>query len=299
MFKHAAMLVIALAFAATAQAPPAQAPPSTDVYLVNLGVDAFPLTGGAPLNLSNSPGYDNQPSFLPDGKSVLFSSNRDGKQSDIYRYDLASKALTQLTRTPESEYSPLPTPDGKTFSVVRVEADNTQRLWRFDLDGANPRLVLDDVKPVGYHVCIDATHLGLFVLGAQGQPNTLQLADTTTGKAEIVASNIGRCLLMRPGKRTMTFVSKQTTPWMIKELDPTTRAISDVAAVLDGSEDFTWDPSRPDRVFMARGSKFYFRSGEEWRETGDFVGVGKITRLAIGPAPAGQPRLALVGEPLK
>ena len=41
------------------------------------------------INISNSPGYDNQPSFLPDSSAVLFSSNRDGKQTDIYRYDIA------------------------------------------------------------------------------------------------------------------------------------------------------------------------------------------------------------------
>src|SRR4029079_4951244 len=142
------------------------------------------------------------------------------KQMDIYRYDVATKALTNLTSTPESEYSPLLTPDGRSFSVIRVEADGTQRLWQFDLDGRNPRLVLENVKPVGYHVWIDATHLALFVLGAQGQPSTLQIADTATGTAEVVASNIGRCLLMRPGRATLTFLSKASTPWMIKEFNP-------------------------------------------------------------------------------
>ena len=34
---------------------------------------------------------------------MLFSSNRDGKQNDIYRYDIATKTVTQLTHTPENE----------------------------------------------------------------------------------------------------------------------------------------------------------------------------------------------------
>ena len=33
--------------------------------------------------------------------------------------------------TPENEYSPQPIPDDDGFSVVRVEADGDQRLWRF------------------------------------------------------------------------------------------------------------------------------------------------------------------------
>ena len=165
-----------------------QAPPATEVFYATVsnaaGIESI-------VNISNNPGYDNQPSFLPDGSAILFSSNRDGKQTDIYRYDIATKTLTQLTKTPEAEYSPTVTPDKRTFSVIRVEADGTQRLWRFDLDGSNPRLVLENVKPVGYHVWLDATHLALFVLGS---PATLQVADTTTGTAEVVSTGIGRTL---------------------------------------------------------------------------------------------------------
>src|SRR5262247_3662499 len=74
-----------------------QAPPATEVYLASLPVPADGVLQA--VNISNSPGYDNQPSFLPDSTAVLFSSNRDGKQMDIYRYDIATKAVKQLTNT--------------------------------------------------------------------------------------------------------------------------------------------------------------------------------------------------------
>jgi len=280
----------------------AQAPPPTEVYLANLEVDRFPLIDGRAINISNNADYDNQPSFTPDGRAVLLTSKRDGKQTDIYRYDIDAKTLTQLTHTPESEYSPTITPDGRTFSVVRVEADGTQRLWRFDLDGSDSRLVLETIKPVGYHVWIDATHLGLFVLGESGQPNTLQIADTATGTAKTVASNIGRSLHMRPGKNVVTFVSKISTPWMIREVSPATGAIADIVPALEGSEDFVWNNQfSAERLFMARGSKVFVRLTPSrdgaWREAGDFAGAGieSITRLAIRPQ--GQPALAVVGEP--
>jgi dipeptidyl aminopeptidase/acylaminoacyl peptidase len=288
------------AFAAGGAAQQVQAPP-TEVYLTDLNVDARPLSASVPLNISNNPGYDNQPSFTPDSKGVLFSSNRDGKQMDIFRYDIDSKTLTQLTHTAESEFSPLVTPDGQTFSVVRVEADGTQRLWRFDLDGSNPRLILENVKPVGYHVWIDATHLGLFVLGAAGQPNTLQVADTLTGKADVLASTIGRCLQLRPSRKTLTFVSKTATPWMIKEFNPATRAITDLTQTVEGSEDFTWNnQSGDERLFMARGPKLFagLLPAVEWREMADFssAGIRTINRLAVRPQ--GQPALAFVAEPV-
>src|SRR5262249_11493454 len=152
-----------------------------------------------------------QPAFLPDGSGVLFSSVRGGTQYDIYRYDIASKRTVQVTNSPDNENSPIVTPDGKTFSAVRSEvpigADN-QRLWRFNLDGTNPSVLLPAVRRIGYHVWVDATHLALYVLGATGQPNTLQLADTTTGTTEVIDSRIGRALLLRPKTGTVTYISQ-------------------------------------------------------------------------------------------
>ena len=123
---------------------------------------------GKPINISNSPGYDNQPSFTPDGAAVLFTSVRGERKpdpansaatgSDIYRYDIAPARLSQVTNTPEAEYSPTVTPDGRHISVIRVEGDGTQRLWRFTIEGTQPELVLRDVKPVGYHAWADAQY---------------------------------------------------------------------------------------------------------------------------------------------
>ena len=92
---------------------------------------------GQAVKITTFAGYNNQPSFLPDGRSIFYTSIRD-KQADIYRYDIRSGATSQITNTPESEYSPMLMPDGKNISVVRVEADGTQRLWKFPLNGGQP-----------------------------------------------------------------------------------------------------------------------------------------------------------------
>jgi Tol biopolymer transport system component len=287
-----------LVLAAAQQPAPQPAQPATEVYLADFTFDLIPPVG--PLkNISNNPGYDNQPSFLPDGSGVLFTSNRDGKQTDIYRFDLAT-GVTQVTRTPESEYSPIVTPDRKSFSVIRVEADGTQRLWRFDLDGSNPRLVLETVKPVGYHVWIDETRLALFVLGGQGQPSTLQLADTKTGESQVIESNIGRSLLIRPGKGTVSFVHKPAGGrWLVKELDPGTRAVHTITETVDNNinEDYVWRPGGA--LLMASGTKLFnwVPGSNNWVELADLstAGLGRITRLAFSPR---EPlKIALVAEP--
>src|SRR5262245_5773165 len=190
------ILISLLVAAGTLSATSAQQqPPATEVYLATLDPSAGVTSW---INISNSPGYDNQPSFLPDSSAVLFSSNRDGKQMDIYRYDIATKAVKQLTNTVDSEFSPTVTPDGKTFSVIRqAAADGTQLLVRYDLaTGAHHSVVFENVKPVGYHAWMDPTHVAMFILGAQGQPATLQIGDTATGTAKTVASGIGRSILI-------------------------------------------------------------------------------------------------------
>lgn len=288
-----------------------QPPANTEVYLADLGPAASPKFDGTLVNISNSPGYDNQPSFTPDGKAVLFTSVRGGgAQSDIYRYDIATKALTQLTRSPENENSPLVTPDGKTFSAVRTEMDKTQRLWRFDLDGSNPRVVLENIKPVGYHVWIDATHLALFVLGAgHGDPSTLQIADTATGTAEVIDTNIGRSLLMRPGVGTVSYVSKKAAPWMVNEVNVASRQIKPVvpfAPDLAGVEDCAWDPSsRGTTLFAGKGAAVWMAhpdrrdGGDTWAKQWDLspAGVDRITRLATSVS-GGHLWMALVAEPV-
>jgi hypothetical protein len=194
------------------------APPSTEVYVAAFSVNGSTVTVGKPENISNSPGYDNQPSFTPDGSALLFTSDRASSQrtllkepvqrivpgqqqiaartqTDIFRYDLIKKVLGNLTVTPESEYSPTVTPDGSGISVIRVEQDGTQRLWRFTINGRKPSLVLANVKPVGYHAWLDEQTLALFVLGP---PATLQIADTTSGTAQILATDIGQSVQRIP-----------------------------------------------------------------------------------------------------
>ena len=289
----------------TLAAPQQQAPP-TEVYLASLDPSAGVTMW---MNISNSPGYDNQPSFLPDGSGVLFSSNRDGKQTDIYRYDIATKRLTQLTHTVDSEYSPTVTPDGKTFSVIRqAAADQTQLLVRYDLaTGAHHSIVFENVKPVGYHAWIDATHVAMFILGSgQGQPATLQIGDTTTGTAEVVATGIGRSILMRPRTGTISFMTS-AQPRMIKEFDPRTRTTTDLVAPYENSQDAVWTNGGV-LLMAANGTIAMWRAGKpEWSPlakltgdspyaaTGPHPAVGSITRLAVSPD---NRWLAFVAEPV-
>ena len=274
-----------------------QGPPATDIYLADLRVAQGRVTVGPPVNVTMRPGYDNQPFFLPDGRAFLYTSIREDSQADIYRYDIDTKTSVRVTATRESEYSPTPLPDGKGFSAIRVEADSTQRLWAFDLDGSRPRLVLDSIKPVGYHAWADAHALVLFVLGS---PSTLQIADAgfPAARGEVFAKDIGRSLQRIPGRASVSFVQRDSVAGpALEELDVPRRRVKMLVKVPGGADFFAW--TSDGIVLTASGTKLYqwdSRRGGVWEQVADFAaaGLSSVTRLAVSPK---GDRIAIVAVP--
>jgi hypothetical protein len=305
--KIARLVVAVFALTATARAqaapsptpsPSPPPPPATDIYIADLSAAGGTLKLGRARRVTEWEGYDNQPAFMPDGRAILYTSIRADNQADIYRYDFAAGATTRLTDTPEAEYSPTPAPDGKHFSVVRVEQDKdaTQRLWQFPLAGGRlATLVLEKFKPVGYHVWADERTLGLFILG---RPVTLQVVDARTGVYGIIATNVGRSLQRVPGTAQIAYVHKLGDgDWQIRSYDTRSHAKQTLTRTLPASEDFAWTPDGA--LLMAKDSKLYaLRPGRDadWREVADFFadGLTSITRISVSPR---GDRVALVARP--
>jgi hypothetical protein len=233
---------------------------------------------------------------MRDSRSVLFTSNRDGKQSDIYRYWIADRKLTQLTQTAESEYSATLVPSGAGFTVIQVEADQTQRLWQFDLAGKSPQVVLADVKPIGYHAWIDANTVMVFVLG---EPATLQRAMPGSPATEIVTGNIGRSLVAIPGTRSVSFTTRDANRvWWFKRYDAGTREVSTLVQAPEGASEPYAAWTRDGRLLTAAGTRILsWKPGETgWTAVGDLsvAPVKNISRLAVSPDGRW---LAFVAEP--
>lgn len=266
----------------------AQAPPGTDIFVMPLSQAGGALSVGPAVNITARVGYDNQPFFSPDGKSIYYTSQRSG-QTDIYRYDLAARSTTQVTRTAENEYSPTIMPDGKHFSVIR---DSLQYLWAFSLDGTPAaRPLLDSIRPVGYHTWLNADTVFVFVLGT---PATLRRAELAHGTAEIVASDIGRALLKVPGRRAVSYAQHDSTGFWVRVIDPITGRGESLIKLPDGNEFFTW--TADGSLLSAAGNRLLrWRTGDkDWSEIARFSepGLQEISRLAISPS---GDRLALVG----
>ena len=70
------------------------------------------------------------PDFSPDGRTVAFSALRDGV-GDIYEIDLATREVTNLTRSDFADYAPIYAPDG-SYIVHMTRVSGNNKLFRRD-----------------------------------------------------------------------------------------------------------------------------------------------------------------------
>ncbi len=243
--------------------------PDTDIFIADIKNDHGRISFTNPVNITNRTGYDNQPSFTPDGKSLLFVSVKDMTQSDVYSFDLASKKVSQVTNTKESEYSPSWAPDKKNISVVRVDKDSGQRFYNLSLNKTGNVQVIKGTDSIGYYCWLNDSMLAMFILGPA---QTLQVVNTHTAERKLIASDIGRCMKPDADKKNMFFVIKQNeNEWSIFKLNIASFTITKVITTLKGNEDFA---TMPDGTLLmgSEGKLFKYKpdTDKDWQQIGDF-----------------------------
>jgi Tol biopolymer transport system component len=124
--------------------------------------------------LTNAKGYDAEGSYSPDGKQIVFCSNRDDEKSfELYVMDSDGKNVRKLTSAPGCyNGGPFFSPDGKRviFRSDRKKKDHLQ-LYVIDVDGKNERALTDDLKWVqwGPYWYPDSKHI-VYAAADHSQP---------------------------------------------------------------------------------------------------------------------------------
>lgn len=252
----------------------------SEIYIADIVINSNNASVSNIKNISNHIGYDNQPYFLQGMNKILFASNRDGKQSDIYQYDISSEQLTPFITSEESEYSPTLSPDGKSIICVRVEKDETQRLWAFDLKKKSPKVFLPNIDSVGYFTFLSNQQVAMFILG---EPQTLRLADIKSQSEKVIDNNIGRALFRYPLNAQLYFVDKSNdSKWYLKTLKG--NEIYQVVEMPFETEDICITSEGLILAFSKNKLLGYYpEESRSWfvlAELNDFANK-KITRLAI------------------
>lgn len=99
-----------------------------------------PAGGGPAARLTNDLFEDRKPDVSPDGRRIVFESNRDGNPG-LWTLDAAGNPRLLLPHPAVADAHPRFSPDGKriAFASNREETDRQTDIWTVSSDGSNPR----------------------------------------------------------------------------------------------------------------------------------------------------------------
>ncbi len=109
----------------------------------------MPIEGGNASQLTRGMMFDAQPRFSPDGKSVVFTSDRDGGDN-VWTIEVATGKTRQITKGKQDRFrSPEWTPDGNYIVVSRaVTPIGVSKPWMYHKDGGSGVQLVRDPSPV-------------------------------------------------------------------------------------------------------------------------------------------------------
>lgn len=115
-----------------------ETPENPELYRVHpdgTGLQRLTYTRGS----ADVPGDDAWPSYAPDGRTIVFSSNRTGR-SELWTMNADGTGQRRLWGRPGSDaWAPRFSPDGGTIAFVRLFPPDRQQIWLLSARGAGSR----------------------------------------------------------------------------------------------------------------------------------------------------------------
>ncbi len=267
------------------------AQPNTDIYLFDLDTSNGKFILSNVKNISDNKGYDNQPSFFDD-TTILYAGTRKG-QTDIVQYKIDSGKKKWLTKTDGSEYSPLKIPSENAISAIRLEKDETQKLYKYNFKNGKTSILIDRIV-IGYQTWFNKNTLVSSVL--EDDMLSLYVSNLNIDKHNKIEPNIGRSLHKIPSTNMISFISKASDNWEIKSLEFVTGKTKTITTTLPEVEDMCWLPNGT--IVMGKENVLYKynpNKDSEWAEVASLrdFDITNITRLTVN---SDGTKIAIVAE---
>jgi hypothetical protein len=256
-------------------------PPNSEILLFSVDQNDGKTTFSGGKNVTNNPGYDNQPSFSLDNRSLLFTSNRNGKDTNIFEYFLADGRTEQITTSADNEYTAKDR-DGKSLNFVREGSDQTMTVFSFERQTKKESLAFKIKEPVAYYAfnskgdALVWVRYAFFIHWVNSDKNINRFV------ADYALPSTPQLI---PGTDNFSFVKRLPTDEMwIYEFNPTNQTIRPIVQNKDGKVNYAWMPDGS--LLIGSGTKlfrFNEKSDKSWVEIGDLssFGVKEILRLAV------------------
>jgi len=283
-------LKTSLALALSLVLPTAALAQDTDIWLGHLDLSGGRVAITELVNITKRPGYDNQPAFFPDQRTLAYTVEAETGVHSVL-YDLTTGKARPLPSA--KGYSPTPTDDGKQF-MTTVNGYVALR----DLDGTLIRALTDSVR-VGYYTPVDAR---TFVLFINDPDRRIVIYDVDGKSMETMAVGAITPLYKVPGENAYTFVA--VTPFSsdsavaaridpdslrieLRKLDLDRRRVETLAVIPFGTTgQHIWTPRQT--LLMASGNRILEWSPaapDTWKPVASFddPDLQRISRIVISP----------------
>jgi hypothetical protein len=288
-----------------AEKPAVSAPalPDTDIFVGRVAAFASRPVVGRLRNVTDRPGYDNQPSFLPHSSAFYYVAEGETGKTDIRRYDIESGADEAVFISgDQSEYSPKAA--GAFISFIQEDpSGEVTRVYKRPADGSAEGAPVADFAPLGYYAWLEnGAALGVYY---RSDPGSLYTVDIASGEAKLVQQKIGRTLTMDKAGDHLWFTiivkGGKKPVHRLARYAPKTGEIREFFDLPRGVEDFALimgDDDEAAGVIVARGASLLSRSLSDkektWTEIENLesYGIRNATRLSLGDTGW----IAIVGE---
>ena len=273
-------LVISLFFTITISAQL----PETDIWLFKIEKKEGKYSYANPLNITNTPGYDNQPIFSKDNKAIYYVTIKETNQAEIYSYHISNKARVRITHTPESEYSPTLNSENDLMSCVVVLLDSSQQIYNYDLTGKVAPMALSkgisNTDSVGYFTWLNKDSILYYKLT---EPHSLRAWDIITNKDVWICNNPTRSFKKIRNTSHFIYAIKDSVETQFRIYNPTLRESKLYASYPSLNEDFIWHPELGLIKSENADLMFYNNQTGKWDVLFSFsnLGIKKITRFVF------------------